>query len=202
MLFSLLGIESLSQETLQSANKSFNHAMSYEDEFKKIHDSGLRMIGSFIFGFDSDDEGVFERTVSFVKKNRIDIAYYNILTPLPGTKLFERLKSEGRLLHQDWERYNGYEVVYRPKILTPETLEEGFHWAYRQTYSYPSILRRVVWRPNVQSALGALWAYTVNWGFHHVAQKARRAVSARPASSWDSSNPRFELRRKPAFCPS
>jgi len=145
--------------------------MSYEDEFKKIHDSGLRMIGSFIFGFDSDDEGVFERTVSFVKKNRIDIAYYNILTPLPGTKLFERLKSEGRLLHQDWERYNGYEVVYRPKILTPETLEEGFHWAYRQTYSYPSILRRVVWRPNVQSALGALWAYTVNWGFHHVAQK-------------------------------
>ena len=170
--FSLfLGIESLSQETLQSANKSFNHAMSYEDEFKKIHDAGIRMIGSFIFGFDFDDEGVFERTVSFVKKNRIDIAYYNILTPLPGTKLFERLKSEGRLLHQDWERYNGYEVVYKPKILSPEALKEGFHWAYRQTYSYPSILKRIVFRPNAQSALSALWAYTVNWGFHHVAQK-------------------------------
>lgn len=167
--FSLFfGIESLSQETLKSANKSFNRAMSYEDEFKAIHDAGIRMIGSFIFGFDSDDEGVFERTVSFVKKNRIDMAYYNIMTPLPGTKLFDRLKAEGRLLHQDWEHYNGYEVVYRPKTLTPEALQDGFHWAYRQTYSYPSILRRIAFRP---SALSALWAYAVNWGFRHATYK-------------------------------
>ena len=167
--FSLFfGIESISQDTLKSINKSFNRASSYEEEFKRIHDAGLRMIGSFIFGFDHDDEGVFERTVNFVKKNRIDIAYYNILTPLPGTRLFERLKSEGRLLHQDWEHYNGYEVVYRPKILTPEALQQGFYWAYRQTYSYPSIISRVALRPD---ALSALWAYVVNWGFRHASYK-------------------------------
>lgn len=167
--FSLFfGIESISQDTLKSINKSFNRALSYEEEFKRIHDTGIRMIGSFIFGFDHDDEGVFERTVNFVKKNRIDIAYYNILTPLPGTKLFHRLKDQGRLLHENWEHYNGYEVVYRPKILSPEALQQGFYWAYRQTYSYPSIISRIALRPD---ALSALWAYVVNWGFRHASYK-------------------------------
>jgi radical SAM superfamily enzyme YgiQ (UPF0313 family)/anti-anti-sigma regulatory factor len=167
--FSLFfGIETLSQDTLKSINKSFNRSFAYEEEFKRIHDAGIRMIGSFIFGFDHDDEGVFERTVGFAKKNRIDISYYNILTPLPGTKLFHRLKAQGRLLHENWEHYNGYEVVYRPKLLSPEALQQGFYWAYRQTYSYPSIVSRIALRPD---ALSALWTYVVNWGFRHAAYK-------------------------------
>ena len=166
--FSLFfGIETLSSNNLRSVNKNFNRPWEYEEDFKRVHDHGIRIIGSFIFGFDYDDEGAFERTVNFVRKNKLEIAYYNILTPLPGTRLFKRFEDSGRLLHKNWEHYNGYEVVFKPTLLTPESLQEGFHWTYRETYSYPSILKRI--SGNIDSAL--LKTFVLNWAFRRVAHK-------------------------------
>jgi radical SAM superfamily enzyme YgiQ (UPF0313 family)/anti-anti-sigma regulatory factor len=139
-----IGIESLSETTLRAANKKFNRVTAYEESIKKIHDHGIMINGGFIFGFDTDDEGVFERTVEFVLKNRITLPTYHILTPLPGTKLFYKLKTEGRIFDYDWSKYNSGNVVYTPKLMPPETLQEGYFWAYHETYKYSSIARRVL----------------------------------------------------------
>lgn len=138
-----IGFESLSKENLASMNKSFNKLQDYEELIKKIRDQGISIIGSFIFGLDQDDPSVFDRTVNFCEKNKIDLPTYHILTPLPGTRLFQRMEEEGRLLHKDWAEYNGSSVVFKPRLMPEETLQKGYFWAYRETYSWSSILKRL-----------------------------------------------------------
>jgi anti-anti-sigma regulatory factor len=137
-----IGIESLSEATLKAANKKFNKVAEYEESIRKIHDHGIMINGGFIFGFDTDDEGVFERTVKFVEKNKITLPTYHVLTPLPGTRLFYKLQNEGRIFDFDWSKYNSGNVVYTPKLMSAETLQEGYFWAYHETYKYSSITRR------------------------------------------------------------
>ncbi len=139
----LVGFESLSAETLKSINKGVNKPQQYIDVVKRMHDHGIGVKGSFIFGFDSDDEGVFERTVEFAVKAKIDVVYYSILTPYPGTTLYEQMSREGRIIDQDWNNYNTHCVVFKPKQMSPERLLDGYWWALNQSFSYKSILRRM-----------------------------------------------------------
>ncbi len=138
-----LGIESLSSENLRDVNKAFNRVHQFEEAIKRVHDCDIMIVGGFIFGLDHDDEGVFERTLRFCERNRIELPSFFILTPLPGTSLFDRLESEGRLLHKDWTKYNGATVVFRPKLMTEETLQRGFNWVCKEAYSWNSIVKRV-----------------------------------------------------------
>jgi hypothetical protein len=101
------------------------------------------ILAGFIFGLDHDDEGVFERTLRFCEQNRIELPTFFILTPLPGTALFQRMESGGRLLHKDWGQYNGATVVFKPRLMTEETLQRGFNWACKEGYSWNSIFKRV-----------------------------------------------------------
>jgi hypothetical protein len=101
------------------------------------------ILAGFIFGLDHDDEGVFERTLRFCERNRIELPTFFILTPLPGTALFQRMETEGRLLHKDWGQYNGATVVFKPRLITEETLQRGFNWACKEGYSWNSIFKRV-----------------------------------------------------------
>ena len=138
-----LGIESLSSENLKDVNKSFNHASQFDEAIKIVHDHDIMIVAGFIFGLDHDDEGVFERTIHFCERNKIELPSFFILTPLPGTPVFQRMESEDRLLHKDWSQYNGATVVYRPKLMTEETLQRGFNWACKEAYSWGSIFKRV-----------------------------------------------------------
>ncbi|NWF92503.1 MAG: radical SAM protein [Syntrophaceae bacterium] len=138
-----VGVESLSSENLKEVHKSFNQVDRYEEAMRSLHDHDIMILAGFIFGLDHDDEGVFERTLRFCEKNRIELPSFFILTPLPGTPLFQRMESEGRLLHKDWSKYNGATVVFRPKLMTEETLQQGFNWVCKEGYSWRSILRRV-----------------------------------------------------------
>src|SRR5438128_2318987 len=95
------------------------------------------------FGFDNDDESVFERTVEFLIKNHCELAYFNVLTPLPGTPLHARLEAAGRIFDRNWARYDGKYVTFYPTRMTPEQLQEGFYWANHTFYSLPNIWRRV-----------------------------------------------------------
>ncbi len=95
-------------------------------------------------GCDPDDESIFERTVGFVEKSGMDLVKYSILTPLPGSYLFEKFKKEKRLLTLNWELYDGEHCVFLPRNLSPEKLEEGLRWAYRITYRFSSILKRTL----------------------------------------------------------
>ena len=138
-----LGVESLSSENLKDMNKGFNQVHQYEDAMKALHDYDIMILAGFIFGLDHDDEGVFERTLRFCERNHIELPSFFILTPLPGTRLFQRMDSEGRLLHKDWAQYNGATVVFEPKLMTVETLQRGFNWVCQEAYSWGSILKRV-----------------------------------------------------------
>jgi radical SAM superfamily enzyme YgiQ (UPF0313 family) len=138
-----VGIESLSSENLKDVNKSFNRASQFEEGIKAIHDHDIMILAGLIFGLDHDDEGVFERTLRFCERNRIELPSFFLLTPLPGTPLFQRMESEGRLLHKDWGKYNGATVVFKPRLMTEETLQKGFNWVCKEAYSWGSIFKRV-----------------------------------------------------------
>ncbi len=138
-----VGVESLSAENLKEVNKSFNRAHQFEEALRALHDHDIMILAGFIFGLDHDDEGVFERTLKFCERNRIELPSFFLLTPLPGTPLFQRIESEGRLLHKDWSKYNGATVVFRPKLMTEETLQQGFNWVCKEGYSWGSIAKRV-----------------------------------------------------------
>ncbi|MBI3989882.1 MAG: B12-binding domain-containing radical SAM protein [candidate division NC10 bacterium] len=173
----LIGFESLSQESLREADKSYK-ARQYEEIIKKLHDHGMGVEGTFIFGFDHDDEGVFERTVEFCERTRLNVAQFSALTPLPGTRLFERFRAEGRFLDEPWRDYrlwakfNLFEVVIRPKQMSPERLAEGLQWTYRTFYSLPSLARRFSHHLFRQSVRDTLVTWTLNWGFRHLREPA------------------------------
>jgi radical SAM superfamily enzyme YgiQ (UPF0313 family) len=138
-----IGVESLSSENLKDVNKAFNQVHQFEEAMKAVHDHDIMVVAGLIFGLDYDDEGVFERTLRFCERNRIELPSFFLLTPLPGTPLFQRMESEGRLLHKDWGQYNGATVVFKPRLMTEETLQRGFNWACKEAYSWGSIFKRV-----------------------------------------------------------
>lgn len=138
-----VGMESLDEDSLDETNKPFNRVHKFSQEIKMFHDHGIMVNPGIVFGFDNDDESVFERAVDFLTKNQVELAYFNILTPLPGTALFDRYNNAGRIFDRDWSKYDGKHVVFQPSRMTPERLQEGFYWANHQFYSLPSIWRRL-----------------------------------------------------------
>jgi radical SAM superfamily enzyme YgiQ (UPF0313 family) len=138
-----VGMESLDEDCLEETNKPFNRVQKFSDEIKMFHDNGIMVNPGIVFGFDNDDESVFERAVEFLTKNQVELAYFNVLTPLPGTALFERYNSTGRIFDRDWAKYDGKHVVFYPSRMTPEQLQEGFYWANHHFYSLPSIFHRL-----------------------------------------------------------
>ena len=138
-----MGFETLSTDAIKSIGKGVNKPSEYLDVVKKIHDHGIGIDGSFVFGFDTDDAGVFDRTVEFVIKAKLEVVYFSILTPYPGTRLHQRLTEEGRLLTEDWNLYDANHVVYQPKTFTPDQLLEGYYGALKEVYTVPSIMKRL-----------------------------------------------------------
>ena len=161
-----IGFETLSPETLSSVGKRVNRPSQYYEVVQKLHDHGIGIDGSFVFGFDTDDAGVFDRTLEFVLKARLEVAYFSILTPYPGTRLHHRLVEEERLLSRDWSVYDANHVVYRPKNFTPEQLLEGYHGALKQVYSLPSIFQRL-WGTRAWKS----FFYPMNFGFRQSVAK-------------------------------
>lgn len=138
-----VGMESLDEDCLTETNKPFNRVQKFSEEIKMFHNHGIMVNPGIVFGFDNDDESVFERAVEFLTKNQVELAYFNVLTPLPGTALFERYNSTGRIFDRDWAKYDGKHVVFHPSRMTPEQLQEGFYWANHHFYSLPSIFHRL-----------------------------------------------------------
>jgi radical SAM superfamily enzyme YgiQ (UPF0313 family) len=143
----LIGFESLNQQALDSVNKAFSRVEDYQHAIATFHRKGVMVQGSFVLGFDTDELDVFEKTVEFVIKARIDLPQFTVFTPFPGTPLFHRLAEEGRILTCDWSRYNGHEVVFQPKNMTPQQLDDGVRWTWGRVYSLGAILRRLLAPP-------------------------------------------------------
>lgn len=138
-----IGFESLSQENLRAMGKSTNRVSEYKDAIRMLHDYGIGIQGSFIFGMDHDDSSVFSDVIRFIEKTHLEAVLFSVLTPFPGTRIYETLQRENRIIDRDWEKYDMNHVVFRPKKMTPEELQEGFNWAYRRLYGHRSILTRL-----------------------------------------------------------
>ncbi len=138
-----VGFESLCQETLKAYGKSMNRSAEYRDAVKQIHDHGIGIQGSFIFGADQDDTAVFSDVLRFVEKAHIEAAIFSVLTPFPGTEIFSALQRDHRILSRNWERYDMNHVVFKPKRMSAAQLQTGLNWAYKKLYGYPSILKRL-----------------------------------------------------------
>jgi len=99
-----------------------------------LQDAGIKVMGSFIFGFDHDTESIFDVTLEFLHKSGIVEAEFLILTPYPKTPLHDKLTAQNRIIDDDWRKYNTRHAVFRPKEMTPERLEEGVRYVWREFY--------------------------------------------------------------------
>ena len=138
----MIGFDTLNSKNLTIINKRFNDVRKYSTAIKILQDHGIRVVGHFIFGLDEDDEGVFDRTLEFVNRNKIHVPLFWILTPYPGTRLHRRLKEENRIFDFNWDNYNSRQVVFKPNKMSPEKLYEGFLLAYKEIASLSSIIHR------------------------------------------------------------
>lgn len=122
-----IGIESIEPANILSINKKYvNNICFYEEAINRIHDYGISIIGSFIIGFDGDDESTFDRLYSFIEKNKIDKPIVGVLTPFPGTLIYHQLEESDRIIDHNWDKYNLANVVFRPVKLTAEKLQEQY----------------------------------------------------------------------------
>ena len=136
-----VGFETLAPSNLVGSNKFQNLGRDYAAVARRLHDLGIMINGSFVFGMDDDDEHVFRRTVDWAIEHGITTATFHIQTPYPGTRLFAHTDAAGRILTRDWDLYDTRHVVYRPARLTPTQLKDGYDWAYREFYRWSSITR-------------------------------------------------------------
>ncbi|MDQ3930553.1 MAG: cobalamin-dependent protein [Chloroflexota bacterium] len=136
-----VGFETLSPENLREQRKHQNLNRDYSVAIRRLHDLGVMINGSFVFGMDDDDNTIFNRTVEWAVTQCIETATFHILSPYPSTALYQRMKAQGRLTTSDWNLYDTRHVVYKPAKLTPEELEAGYWRAYRDFYSWGSIFR-------------------------------------------------------------
>jgi len=157
-----VGFETLSQENLLTQGKRQNLNQDYQVAIKRLHDLGVMVNASFVFGMDHDDESVFDRTVEWAIKQGVETATFHILTPYPGTVLHRRMQAEGRILTQNWDLYDTRHAVLRPAKIAPEVLEAGYWRAYREFYRWGSIFQGA-WNKSTLTGKLRHLAYAGGW---------------------------------------
>lgn len=157
-----VGFETLSQKGLASQNKAHNLGRDYREAVKKLHDLGVMVNASFVFGFDDDGPDVFERTAEWAIAQGIETATFHVLTPYPDTALFRRLAAEDRITSTDWDRYDTRHAIFRPARMSAADLEAGYARARRRFYSWRGIFDAAAahegWGPHVRHL-----AYAGGW---------------------------------------
>jgi radical SAM superfamily enzyme YgiQ (UPF0313 family) len=139
-----IGIESLDRETLLGMNKRFNKVKQYEEMLHNLRKRGISYSLNFIFGWDTEGKDVFDSTLTFLKNQKVPVAYFNILTPHKGTPLYDRMKADNRIIDiHHIGRWPGLICYFRPKHFLPAELEERVQETSRKFYTYSSMLQRL-----------------------------------------------------------
>lgn len=157
-----VGFETFSEENLKQSNKKQNLKKDYELAVQRLHSLGIMINGSFVFGLDEDDNNVFSRTVDWAVKNAITTSTFHVLTPYPGTKLFQDFENQGRILTKNWDLYDTRNVVYQTKNISAEDLKAGYDWAYKEFYSWNNILKASLNHDSIKHQLKHLF-YSGGW---------------------------------------
>ena len=140
----LIGFESIQKTTQDEVMKIRNLKIDFYEAMRRFHGEGFGILGSFVFGFDFENKDVFEQTYEFIMKSYMDVVQLRILTPYPGTRLYERLLKDGRLFEHDWwlQGHPPDTVLYQPMGMTVDELISGYAGLNKQTYSAGAIMKR------------------------------------------------------------
>lgn len=139
-----IGFDSVSQESMNEVGKKINKVEKYREVVEKIHEYDISVIGCFIFGFDTDKIDIFGSTSEAISKLDLDCIRVNIMTPLPGTPLFHKMKQNNRILTYDWSQYDYQHVVFQPKHMSPEELLDGARQVVKDYFSISKVTRKIL----------------------------------------------------------
>jgi len=157
-----VGFETLTPDNLRRSGKRQNLGRDYTAVTRRLHDLGIMINGSFVFGMDDDDESVFDRTIEWAIEQGVTTATFHIQTPYPGTGLHARLAAQGRIVTDDWDLYDTRHVVFRPTRLSPEALKSGYDRAYTDFYRWSAIARASFTHGTLKHQLKH-FAYATGW---------------------------------------
>lgn len=140
------GVESISQESLNAMSKSWARVDRYKEQIKKIQSFGIDVSTEMVIGAEGDTVESIRKTADFITENKITAPRFYILTPIPGTKFYDQMKEQNRLVSEDIYKFNGAFAVHKPKNMTPEQLTEEYWNLYRLVFSFKSIIKRTIMR--------------------------------------------------------
>jgi len=166
------GIESITQEGLNKLEKSWLKVSEHKKLIETISKAGILVSAEMMLGTDSDTEESIRATYDFIQQTKIPIPRFYILTPVPGSTLYDRFKAENRLITEDLKRYDGSQCVFKPANMTPQKLTELYWWLYQKVFSLRNILKRTIFNPAaLRSPLMHLFALGVNLHYRKYIRK-------------------------------
>jgi radical SAM superfamily enzyme YgiQ (UPF0313 family) len=165
----LMGLESISPPGLRETHKAFNSPDQYPEIIQKLHRRGIALQACFVFGLDHDTPDVFLKTAKFAVETGIDLPRYAVVTPFPGTALYQELAAAGRILTHNWELYDGQHVVFQPQQMSVAELQQGTEAAWKYTYRFSSIVRRLA-----RTAAPLPLALATNLGYRYYAHNLHK----------------------------
>jgi radical SAM superfamily enzyme YgiQ (UPF0313 family) len=158
-----LGIENITQEGLDALNKSWLKVNEHEKLIKAFRDAGIMVSAELMIGTDSDTPGSLIKLFDFIMKTRLPLLRVYFLTPIPGTEFFDQMKSDKRLIHEDFQLYTASNAVHYPALITPEELTVKYNWLNSKIFSWGSIMKRTLLNPDMLHwPAGYLYAFGVN----------------------------------------
>lgn len=172
----LLGIESERIDQLEDMNKNLNIKMgvaSYDEVFKKINNYGIAVLGAFIYGLDTDTPESMARRTEYINKADIDSVQATILTPLPGTRLFDRMLAEDKIIFnnfpEDWQHYHFAEVVWKHNLMEPKLMMNEVKKNWDKLYNEKTLKRKFIRTlKNTKSPLAGIWSYRSNLQYYNM----------------------------------
>lgn len=138
------GIESISQESLNSMNKGWAKVGEYSGLISKIRNAGIDVSTEMVVGAEGDTVESILATSNFIEDNKIVVPRFYILTPIPGTQFYEEMKQQGRICNDEIYSYNGTEAVHIPRNMTPQELTEAYWQLYKDVFGVKNILKRTI----------------------------------------------------------
>jgi len=166
------GVESISQDAIDSLDKPWLKASEHEQNIKILSQAGITVSIEMIVGTDYDTEDSIRESYQFVYSNRIPIPRFYILTPIPGTALFKKLKLQGRMLTDDLKMFDGTRCVHIPKQIGPEKLTEMYWWLNNKVFSLKSIFHRTLFNSQLWKNPGMLlFSLAINFHYRHYVRR-------------------------------
>ena len=164
-----VGFESVQQETIQNIKKLKQLKISYAEIVHRFHDAGIAIMGNFVFGFDHDTPDVFDQTLEFAVREKLDFAQFRELVPYPGTRLYNRLLVEDRLIDPQWwlnphRKFGDAMPAFLPRHMSPEQLVDGLAFVSKEFYSFCNIIKRFFGiKPRHRSLVAINIYFAMNW---------------------------------------